>query len=272
MRKSIALFGVAVFLPAFFCSCASLPAPADGGAALPSMGEQWASGHFMSNSHDGAMIVVGVANRQAARWGNEVSPAEIALARDDAARKVAMFYGLGGVVESFHRQGAGFFDFIAESRLDLRSVVADHSQFAERLSFDPERDVLVHDRGTLVRFRYDGEIPRANFSGSLDASGRPSWISNQNFNIDGHTAAVGFSPNRIWLNDTVIRATEAAAARLIKGLDTRIATSVVDAAGGGTLTYIASHSSGILSGFRIIEFWIDPGTMSVYTLGIARLE
>jgi len=268
MRKAFPLFGVVVFLSTSFCSCAT--GVRDPASPLLSMSEQWASGYFIANSHDGAIVVIGVANRQAARWGNEILPAEIELARDDAARKIAMFYGLGGTVESFHRQGAGFFDFIAESRLDLRSVVADHSQFIERLTFDPARDVLVHDRGTLVRFRYGGGIPAANFAGSLNADGRPNWINNQNFNIDGYVAAVGFSPNRVWLNDTVIRATEAAAARLIKGLDTRITTSVVDAQGQGTLTYIASYSSGVLNGFRIIEFWIDPANMSVYALGIAR--
>ena len=235
------------------------------------MSEQWESGHFFSSPQDGAIVVIGVASRQAGRWGNEVSDSEVALAKDHAARKIALFYGISGTVESFHQQGASFFDFIAESRIHLESPVSDHTQFIERLIFDPDTDIFVFGRGTLVRFRYAANVSRVNFTGTADKNGRPSWLNNFDFDIDGYAAAVGFSQNQVWLRDTVTRAAESAAARLIKKMETKITTSVADVLGQGSLTHITSTSSGVLNDFRIIEFWIDPVSMSVYTLGIARL-
>jgi len=268
MNKSCPFLGVVLLFLFFFPACASDPirVPAE-----LSMREQWDSGHFVSEAQDGMLIVIGVASRQADRWGNDVSPAEITLAKDDAARKIAMFHGTGGTVESRHRQGVSFFDFIAESTIQLEHAVADHAQFIDQLTFDLERDVFVHNGGTLVRFRFPSAgLTRTNFVGAIDASGRPSWVGRHDFNVEGYIMAVGFSQNQVWLRDTVMRATEATAARLIKGIDTYINERIVEVEGVGTFTYIESISRGTLNGFRIIEFWIDPDTMSVYSLGIAR--
>ena len=258
-----------VLPPLLFLSCASAPLH-DAGPAGLSIGEQWESGHFVLDSQDGALLVIGLANRQAQRWGDEVLPAEIELAKYDAARRVAMFYGLSGSVESFHRQGRGFFDFIMESNIQLESTVADHAPFVGRLTFDPDRDVVVFPQGTLVRFSYAARVSRLGYAGALGADGRPAWINNLNFEIAGYAAAVGFSQNQVWLRDTLIRAGEATAARLIKGMDTRIVSSA-ETVGAQTFTYVTSSSSGVLNNFRIIEFWIDPGNMSVYALGVASL-
>jgi len=271
MKKIFSFLVALVLSPFFFPSCAS--APDTGLAEIDpvglSMSEQWDSGRIVVDSQDGALIVIGVANRQAQRWGNEILLAEIEIARDDAARKVAMFHGVTGSVESHHRQGRGFFDFIMESHINLESTVVDHTPFIERLTFDPDRDVAVFERGTLVRFRYTAGVSRTGFTSTVDANGRPGWINNLNFDLAGYTAAVGFSQNQVWLQDTVLRATQATAARLIKGIDTIIDTSTVQE-GGQTFTYITSSSSGVLNDFRIIEFWVDPRNMSVYALGIAR--
>ena len=53
------------------------------------------------------------------------------------------------------------------------------------------------------------------------------------------------------------------------GMDSAVSTTAVDVP-GQALTYVTSVSSGILSEFRILEFWVEPDSMSVYALGIAR--
>jgi len=239
------------------------------------MEEQWASGRFVADSRGGEMTVIGVAARQV-RWDDEISPAEIAAAKTDAALKIAMFYGVRGTVESFHRTGAGFFDFIAESQIHLEPAVADPARFVERLTFDMERDVLLFsggmDSGTMVRFRYAAGAAPVAFAGAIGPDGRPDWIGGGRLpEIDGYVAAVGFSQNQIRLRDTVMRATQAAAARMIKAMSTTVQTIDVDVVGQGSVTYIRSRSEGALSHFRVIEFWIEPASMSVYALGIARL-
>jgi len=227
---------------------------------------QWESGLFVTDSHDGEMVVIGVSSRLVRRAD------EVEAAKNDAARKVAMFHGMRGTVESFHRTGASFFDFIAEARIDLEPVILDHARFIERLTFDPDHDVLLFEGGTLVRFRYAARVVPVNSVGTLDADGRPGWINDRNLpNVGGYMMAVGFSQNQVWLRDTVMRSTRAAAASLIQGESTHTATETV-VVNGQALTYIRSRSEGNLHNFRVIEFWIDPRNMSVYTLGIARLS
>jgi len=260
MRKAFAVLTLAFFFPA----CASVPETVAVSGDV-SMAAQWESGHFVPGSRDGAMIVVGVSGRLVNR------AEEIDAARNEAARKVAMFHGFTGTVESFHRAGAGFFDFIFDSRIDLENI-ADYSRFADRLTFDPERDVLLFEGGTLVRFSYAANVRPVNFVGVVDENGRPDWIGGRRLpEIEGYVAAVGFSQNQVWLRDTVTRSVRAAAAGLLKIASTSVRTVEVDVPGRGSVTYIHSTSEGSLINFRVLEFWIEPGSMSVYTLGIARI-
>jgi len=253
--------GAALFLSA----CAQLPLREAGDSF--SMPAQWESGRFVLASSEGALVVIGISSRLARRAD------EIDAAKNDAARKVALFYGLEGRVEFFQRSGASVFDFIAESSVDLRPFIQDHERFLDRLFFDPDRDVLLFDSGSLVRFTYGAQVSRvATPSSRLDAQGRPEWAGGANLPwIAGHLTAVGFSQNQIWLRDTAMRSAQAAAARMIMagGSDMRIFE--IDAPGQGSVSYISSRSEGILVDFRIIEFWIDPWDMSVYTLAVGRL-
>ncbi|MCL2600572.1 MAG: LPP20 family lipoprotein, partial [Treponema sp.] len=166
--------------------------------------------------------------------------------------------------------GASFFDFIFYSQIELEPAVVDYTRFLERLTYDRNRDVLVFEGGTLVRFRYAARVAPVNFVATVGVDGRPCWV-NSTPSLDGHMVAVGFSQNQVWLRDTVMRSTRATAARLIKSISTTVQTTEVDVVGQGSVTYIHSRSTGNLNGFRVLEFWIDPKNMSVYTLGIARL-
>lgn len=231
---------------------------------MPSMSDQWESGHWVAASRDNALVIIGVSSRLTRRED------EIAAAKNDAARKVAMFHGMRGSVESFHRAGAGFFDHIFDSRISLEHTV-DYAQFIEVLQFDPDRDVLVHDGGTLVRFRYAVRVVPMNLVSTMDANGRPNWLGNHSLpEVEGYTVAVGVSRNQRWLRDTVMRSAQAAAGRIIQDMSTRMQTAQVETAGHGTVGYINTRSKGFLDNFRVLEFWINPENGYVYTLGIAR--
>jgi len=266
MNKSLALLCLAVFLSA----CAS---NAPGTVVEPafSLAEQWETGHFVAGSRGGEMVVIGVSSRL--RNLDE----EIQAARNHAARKVAMFHGAGGTATFVNRTGAHAFDFFAQSEIDIAPFSADYSRYAERLSFDPDRDVLRFDAvgmfgraGTLVRFGYATGVPHVA-AGLVDPDGRPAWVSHRDIpNVDGYVVAVGFSQNRSWLRDTVTNATENTAARLLSTMGSVVSTGTVELSGHAPITYITSVSSGTLADFRILEFWIEPYTLSVYALGIAR--
>ena len=214
-------------------------------------------------SQDGSLVVIGVASRHLRRED------EILAARYDAARKVAMFYGIQGNIESFLRTDGSLLGFTNDSYITLETVV-DHESFIERLYFDPENDVFVLDNGTLVRFSYPVYVSPIIFSSTLDKNGCPNWINGDNLpEINGYVAAVGTAQNQMWLRDTVMRSIHSAAARMIENMSAIVQSEVIEIQ---TMMIINSRirSKGTLENFRILELWIDPVNGHVYTLGIAR--
>jgi len=259
MKKTVVLLLSSIFfIVVIFLSCAS-----SGKNTASVQRKQWNNYHTM-DSQDGSLIVFGVTSRMVTR------EEEIAAAQEDAARKVALFRGLKGLVESEDMQNGNFFDNMTNSTINIKSTVDDYSSFIEQLSFDPEKDIITIPGGMLVRFRYGRGIPRTNYRGTLGRDGRPSWIDSNNFNRAGYISAVGFSPTLVFLGDTIMKAAESAAALLLKGIETSIENIVVDISGEVTVTHSIMRSSGELNEFRILELWIDPDNLSVYVLGIAK--
>jgi hypothetical protein len=273
MKQTIALTGI-VFL---FFSCASSKAekPEQNfssinvennieNSKIPSMGEQSASGHWITRPSENAIIIIGVSNLQVKR------DTEIAAAQEDAARKAAMYHGIRGNIESFHSSGVNFFDYIADSKIELE-YDTDYAKYINRLTFDPEHDVVATDEGIFIKFKYAAGAAPINYITSMNEDGRPNWTYSRDLpQIDGYIAAVGFARNQVRLKDTIRKSSEAAAARMIEDISTRIISTDKSVTGMGSSTLIQTKSEGKLDNFHIIEFWIDPKTGYVYTLAIAR--
>ena len=261
MKKPFSFIPIVVFLS----SCLSY-APQNVAGTNPeiTLREQWEAGRLISNSQDGALVVIGVASRHVVRED------EITAAKNHAARKVAMFYGIRGSVESTMRAGMDVFGFYFNTQTSIRNIV-DYEQFIERLQFDPDRDVLTIDGGTLVRFRYEAMVTRVNFIGTMDNDSRPNWLDDRYLpELDGYIVAVGVSQNQLWLRDTVMLSAQAAALKLIENMSTRLRTTDVYVPGIGFISETLTISEGGLDNFRVLEFWINPRNRHVYTLGIAR--
>jgi len=224
------------------------------------------SGHWIAGSQDGELIVIGVTGRH--EWRG--SDYEIEAAKNDAARKVAMFYGLRGIIEVVDAAGSSVFDFIFDSRVKLEHIV-DYRQFLDRLRFDRDRDVFVHDYGTMVRFRYAASVTQVNFVGSIRANGRPNWLDRRRLpELEGYIVEIGFSENQWYLEETVMLSAANVAARMIRNISTRVDFVGGDIAGEDAAVRTHFRSEGVLHGFRVLEFWIDPRNGHAYTLGIAR--
>ena len=256
MQKAFLFLGAVLFL---LSACASVPAPAP-----VSMERQGESGHWVVDSQGDALVVIGVSSRLLRRQD------EIAAAKRDAAQKVAMFYGMSGMVESILRTDGGVLGFVADSRITLNPTF-DYGLFIDRLHFDPDTDVFTANGGILIRFRYETRVTPVNFVGVMEADGRPNWADGRGLpEVSGYAAAVGLSQNQIWLRDTVMRSTQAAAARIIESSATSIRSEVTET-GIGTASSVTTRSEGFLNNFRVLEFWINPENGYVYTLGIARV-
>ncbi|MCL2232950.1 MAG: hypothetical protein FWB99_07735 [Treponema sp.] len=257
MKKAFLFLGCAMFI---LSACISVPAPAPVSASAQRQGE---SGRWIAGTQDGALVVIGVANRHLRRQD------EISAAKQSAAGKVAMFYGMSGMIESILRTDGGVLGFAADSRITLNPAF-DYRHFIDRLHFDADYDVFEINGGTLIQFRYEARVTPVNFAGVMEADGRPNWANGHLPVVSGYTAAVGVSQNQLWLRDTVTRSVHAAAARLIEGGATTVRSAVTET-GIGTASYIITRSEGVLNNFRVLEFWINPENGYVYTLGIARV-
>ena len=266
MKKTIALAGI-VFL---FFSCASSSSVVNAKKnTIPSMSQQAASGHWITGSSENALIIIGVSNLQVKKDD------EISVAKEDAARKASMYHGVRGNIESFHNNGANFFDYIADSKVEL-DYDTDYAKYIDRLTFDPKIDVLRTDDTVFVRFKYAAAAAMpmpmpVDFIASVNDDGRPNWTYSRDLpRIDGYITAVGFARNQVRLRDTIRKSTEAAVARMIEDVSTQVMAADKSGTGIGSSSSIITKSNGKLDNFQIIEFWIDPKTGYVYTLAIAK--
>ena len=230
-----------------------------------SMEEMAKSGHFYSRPGEGTITIIGVSNGMIKR------ESEIESAQKDAARKIALFYGANGSIESFLTSGSrGFFDYDNQTNIRLE-YDTDYEKYISKLDFDPETDVYKTQRGVFVRFTYNTPLGYIHYVPVVDSSGRPSWTNSSNLpRIDGYITAVGLSRNQSYLRDTIIKSTDAAVFGLFDQISSNVAVSTRIDPSGRTIDTTHSISEGKISGFYILEFWIEPKTENVYTLAIAR--
>jgi len=214
-------------------------------------------------------VVIGVASRQGIHdWERE---AEIGYAKIEAARIISLENAR--IVSEFNQViGVGFNDFVLNSDTIVYRG-AEYEQFVEMLEFDPGRDVVRHMDGTIVRFSFPRGGPPVGFVGSLGGDGRPNWLNRGNLpEIDGYVFGVGYSRNQDWLRQTVELSAANAAARILASMGADFYARIDDEIEEGTVETIEERFEGVVSGFRVLEFWIEPGRGDVFTLGIARRQ
>jgi hypothetical protein len=232
------------------------------------MQEQWESGYFVAGSGNGAIVVFGFGSRRQKRED------EITAAKNDAARKVAFFHGVKGTVESSQTTGGNFFSNDFDSQINLENMV-EYEQFIEQLQYDPGSDVLLYERGTIVRFKYAANTPSVNSPGTAAGSfsgARPGWTNGSNLPVvAGYITAVGISRNQRLVGDTVMKSTVATVAAIIERVSVSVQSSDLDVSGQGAVSQINTKSEAVLDGFMVLEFWINPDNGFVYSLGIARI-
>ena len=233
-------------------------------SSLPSMQEQYRTGNWIAVSTDNKLTVIGVSNPLLRRQD------EITAAKEDAARKIAMYYGIQANMEVTNRTGFDFFDYEHESNIEIK-YDTNFEKYIDQLTFDPENDVLRTSEAVFIRFKYNTSVEGINYSVRIE-NDRPSWTRNQNKpDFEGYVTVVGFSRNQRRLKDTILKSIENAVVRMIEETSTTVKTREVSAAGQGSSGFIHAISEGTLSNFMVIEFWVEPQTRFVYTLAIARI-
>jgi hypothetical protein len=233
--------------------------------ASSSIQEQHDTGRWFSGVQNGVFIIIGVSSKLE-------SPAEeIDTAKKDAARKAAMYHGVQGNLISTNTSGVAYFGYSARSTLNL-NIDTNYEQYMERLSFNPEKDLIRGTGATYIRFQYNISGPDFTYTPEKSA-GRPTWTYNRNLpQFPGYTTVMGYAGKRIWMKDTIAASYESAVARLIEIASSLVTTGTNSRDGQGSSTAIDIRSEGSFTNFHVIETWIDAVSGAVYTLATARIS
>jgi len=254
MGKIIAALCVSLF----FCTCANSSGST---AAKEISGTQ--NGFWITLPGQGSLVIIGASGRQSKR------AAEIEIARDDAARKAAMYHGVQASVENIQNIGPHSLNYFTGYELNL-DYDRDLAKYADALTYNASRDVLRIDGSVLIRFSYPASFPVGiSYGFARDADGTPEWVRRPPEEINGYITGVGYSGRQLYFRDTFEKSCDAAVAALVS----RVSTSVtVDMSSDGdrNALYTYQLSAARLDHFLVLEIWVDPKNRSVWTLAIAR--
>jgi hypothetical protein len=254
MKKIFAALCVSLF----FCACAG-----SGASTVAKETSQNQGGFWVTLPARGSLVIIGASGRQSK------SEAEIELAREDAARKAAMYHRVWASVENTQNIGPHSLNYYTDYEINL-DYDRDLAKYAEALTFNSSRDVLRVDGGVFVRFSYPSSFPAGiSYGFARGADGSPEWVKNPPDEIGGFLTGVGFSGRQFYFRDTFEKSCNAAVAALAS----RVSTSVtVDMTSDGGWNSLVSYqrSAALLDHFLVLEIWVDPKNQSVWTLAIAR--
>jgi len=257
-----------LFLLCLLCTaCASKP-----GASSRSTVPAEASGSFFQSiPGENRLVFIGAA-------GKRSNPNEtLRFALEDAARQVAIFHRVSGEYAVENNIGSGAFDYSHHTYTQLNYDREGSIQYVDALQYNADADSIEIDNVFFIRATYPSALPvpvsyRPRYSGK---NKKPDWIDNLSIEIDGYDAAVSYSGRLSSLADTYTNSCHNAIFALIKNINTVAQSSgslyqnTGSLFGYKTSSNNITYSYGTLSGFYVLDTWLDPDTRWVWTLAIA---
>jgi hypothetical protein len=233
--------------------------PGAGGKSPP-------AGYFTADCKNGELVIFGVSARQISR------KKEIENARADAAYKAALYYGLKGKIVRRQTSGSGFYDFYTGTTKELSLLDnGGIDSCKEVLRYDSDTGVIRIENSVFVRFTFPAPgFNPARYDGGSE-NGKPRWVQKlKQIESSDYILAAGFAGRHLYLKDAVTASYENAIAALLAVVKTNIKVMDTDYSNNGGSTLIVETIEGRLSGFHILEIWIDPKTKAVWTLAAAK--
>jgi len=242
----------------FFFACAN------SGASVGAKGTSGTQDSFwITLPKPGSLVIIGASGRQSKR------EAEIELAREDAARKAAMYHSVWANVENIQNVGPHSLNYFTDCEIYL-DYDRDLAKYADALTYNSNRDVLNVDGSVFIRFSYPSSFPAVvSYGFAREADGSPEWVRHPPDEIGGFITGVGFSGRQFYVRDTFEKSCEAAVAALVSRVSTAVTVDMTS--DGDRNTFISyQRSTARLDHFLVLEIWVDPKDRSVWTLAIAR--
>jgi hypothetical protein len=254
MRKIITALCVSIFLYA----CAN-----SGGSTVANETSGTFNGFWITLPRQGSLVIIGASGRQSKR------EAEIEIARNDAARKAAMYFSVWANVENIHNIGPHSLNYFTGYDINM-DYDRDLAKYADALTYNANRDILNIDGNVLIRFSYPASFPVSiSYGFAREADGSPEWVRRPPEEIGGFMVGVGYSGRQLYFRDTFEKSCDAAVAALVSRASTDVTVSTsID--GDRNALYTYQQSTARLDHFFVLEIWVDPKNRSVWTLAIAR--
>ena len=221
---------------------------------------------WVTHPKSGAITIIGVS-------GPQLKPEdEIAAALLDAAQKVSMFHGVYVKYESIENIGTRMLDYYVDSEINM-VYDEQYDKYLEKLTYVKDRDILKQNNQTFVKFTYSAPFPEnISYSNKRNPDGAPEWTRRPPAEINGMAAGVGFARRHLRMRDTFIKSYQAAAVSIVSQTSTKITTSTSQNTSEFDNTqFIYRKSSGRLAQFIVIDTWVDPEKLDVWTLAVARV-
>jgi hypothetical protein len=221
------------------------------------------NGYWITQPDNGDLVVIGVANRQRKRED------EIQFALDDAAQKVALFYGVSGKVSISETNGSGLWDYSMDIDYDF-VYDSDYEKYLDALRYDTSRDAMSIDGAFLLRVRYTAPNPlRVHHHFSIK-DGMPEWIKKPPDTINGFITGIGYARPQSKFKDTMTKAYKNAIASIMGRLSTNNASKIINMSNGSTVSTNVQTSEAELASVFVLETWLDPNTKGVWILAVAK--
>jgi hypothetical protein len=227
---------------------------------------------FFSAPTGNGLVFIGVAGKRS----NPKDTIQVAL--EDAARRVAAFNGVSGEFAVQNNIGSGIFEYTLDTYTQLSYDMEGSKKYVDALEFNADIDSIEIENALIIRTTYPGTLPvpvgyRPTYSGN---DKKPDWVGNPPTEIAGYDIGVGYSGRYSSLANACNNSFNNAIFAIIRNVNTATRSSdVVYQSTGGLFGYRTTNDSttysyGFLTGFYVLDMWIDPKDKSVWTLAIAN--
>ena len=268
-----------LFLLCLLCiACSGSPAPKSASPSdAASAGELSAAppvqppAFFPSAPDRSGLVFIGAAGKRS----NPKDTLQTAL--EDAARRVSIFHEVTGEYAVENDIGPGAFDYTHNTYTALYYDKEGARRYIDALRFNADTDTLEMENTFFVRTVYPAALPvavkyRPVYRG---ADKKPDWVNNPPSAIEGYEAGVGYSARHSSLADTYANSCNNAIFSIIRNVNTVSRSNSTLYNNGGLFGYKTSsdnitYSYGVLTGFYVLDTWIDPQAKTVWTLAIAK--
>jgi hypothetical protein len=226
---------------------------------------------FYSFPGQNGLVFIGAAGKRSN--ANET----LKLALEDAARRVAVFYRVSGEFAVQNNIGSGMFDYTHRVGTKLHYNVRGASQYIDALQFDADIDTFEMGNTFFIRTVFPAALPSAvNYSPVYNgANKKPDWVDNPPNEIEGYEVGIGYSGRYSSMATTYRNSRNNAIFSIIRNINTfSTRTDILYETTESLFGYKTSndnttYSFGTLSGFYVLDTWIEPRTNVVWTLAIA---